>query len=269
MDGTKNLDIEIMKNKLTIAILGLGEAGSHFANDLANMGVDVIGYDPNPLRFLHENIVLAANNLEASRNADIIFSVNLSSISEEIAREVIPILNESKIYLEMNTSSPDKKIAIYEILKSTGVQYVDLAIMAPVPPKGIKTPFLASGNGAFLFQEKVKPLNLNLSVLSEVVGEASTRKLLRSIVYKGVAAVICEAMEAGQKFGLEDYIREQISSVIGGNNDLIDRFVEGSKTHALRRMHEMEAVVEMLKDQNLEPIMSEATKKNLEKLINN
>jgi 3-hydroxyisobutyrate dehydrogenase-like beta-hydroxyacid dehydrogenase len=254
---------------MKIAILGLGEAGSYFANDLINMDVNVIGFDPNPVRFLHENIILASNNLEAARNADIIFSVNLSSASEEIAREVIPVLNQSKIYLEMNTSSPDKKIAIYEILKSTGVRYVDLAIMAPVPPKGIKTPFLASGNGAIIFQEKVKNLNLNLSVLSDVVGEASTRKLLRSIVYKGVAAVICEAMEAGQKFGLEEYIREQISSVIGGNADLIDRFVEGSKTHALRRMHEMEAVVEMLKDKELEPIMSEATRKNLEKLMNN
>jgi 3-hydroxyisobutyrate dehydrogenase-like beta-hydroxyacid dehydrogenase len=253
-------------NKLTIAILGLGEAGSHFANDLANMGVNVIGYDPNPVRFLHENIVLAANNLEASRNADIIFSINLSVISEEIAREVMPILNESKIYLEMNTSSPDKKIAIYEILKSTGVQYVDLAIMAPVPPKGIKTPFLASGNGVILFQDKVNHLNLNLSILSEVVGEASTRKLLRSIVYKGIAAVICEAVDAGENFGLQSYIRAQISSVIGGNDELINRFVEGSKTHALRRMHEMEAVVEMLEAQNLDPIMTKATKCNLEKL---
>ena len=148
----------MINNRITIAILGLGEAGSHFANDLANMGVNVIGYDPNPVRFLHENIVLATNNFEAARNADIIFSVNLSSVSEEIAREVMPVLNESKIYVEMNTSSPDKKIAIYEILKSTKVQYVDLAIMAPVPPKGIKTPFLASGNGVIIFQEKVKKL---------------------------------------------------------------------------------------------------------------
>lgn len=267
MVGMKNLDINMMNKELRIAILGLGEAGSHFANDLATMGINVIGFDPNPVRFLHEKIVLAANNLEASRNADIIFSVNLSSVSEEIAHEVMPVLNESKIYLEMNTSSPDKKIAIYEILKSTGVQYVDLAIMAPVPSKGIKTPFLASGNGAEIFQEKVKDLNLNLSVLSDVVGEASTRKLLRSIVYKGIAAVICEAVEAGENFGMQSYIREQISSVIGGNDELIDRFVEGSKTHALRRMHEMEAVVEMLQEKGLNPIVSRATRNNLQKLI--
>uniref|UniRef100_UPI001953C57A hypothetical protein n=1 Tax=Klebsiella pneumoniae TaxID=573 RepID=UPI001953C57A len=68
-------------------------------------------------------------------------------------------------------------------------------------------------------------LGLDFTFLSENVGDASTRKLLRSIVYKGVAAVICEAVEAGKAFGLEDYIREQIHTVIGGNNSLIDRFI--------------------------------------------
>ena len=63
-----------------------------------------------------------------------------------------------------------------------------------------------------------------------------------------IAAVICEAIEAGKAFELEQYIREQISSVIGGNDALIDRFVEGSKIHAERRIHEMEAVVQMLEE---------------------
>jgi hypothetical protein len=74
-------------------------------------------------------------------------------------------------------------------------------------------------------------------------------------------------MEAGKSFGMESYMRGQISSLIGGNDDLIDRFVEGSKTHALRRMHEMEAVIEMLEAQNLDPIVTRATRDNLEKLI--
>ncbi len=251
---------------MTIAILGLGEAGSHFAQDLVKMGIKVVAYDPNPFRKLAAAIELKSSNAEAVKEAEIIFSVNLSSVSEDIAREVLPFLNETKIYLEMNTSSPEKKINIYEILKPSGVKYVDLAIMAPVPPKGILTPFLASGNGAKKFQEKTKDFNLNLEILSSKVGEASTRKLLRSIVYKGVAAVICEAVEAGKAYDLEPYIREQISSVIGGNDDLIDRFLEGSRTHAERRLHEMEAVVEMLQSKEIKPFMAEATCMNLEKL---
>ncbi len=253
---------------MKIAILGLGEAGSHFANDLANLGVKVIGYDPNPVRILHTSIILAQSNLEAVKDADVIFSANLSSVSEDIAKEVAPILNSKQFFCEMNTSSPEKKKAIDEILKPMGVKFIDLAIMAPVPPKGIKTPFLASGKNSVAFLELMKPLNLTISLVENgEIGDAATMKLLRSIVYKGVAAVICEAVEAGDAFGMPDYIRQQISSVIGGNDDLIDRFVEGSKTHALRRMHEMEAVIEMLEEKGLDPIVTRGTRNNLEKMI--
>ncbi len=267
---------------MQIAILGLGEAGSHFANDLAgprmaNLGVVVVGYDPAPKRALHPAVRLATSNAEAARGADIILSVNLSAVAETVAAEVLPVLQPGQIYAEMNTASPDTKRAVAAIVERSGESTapadrpgalaVDVAIMAPVPPKGILTPFLVSGPGAALFAEKLRPLELDIEVLSDKVGEAATRKLLRSIVYKGVAAVIGEAVEAGRTFGLEPYIREQIRSVIGGNDVLIDRFLEGSKTHALRRSHELEAVVDMLTAREVEPVMSRATLTSLENLI--
>lgn len=256
-----------MNDKLKIAILGLGEAGSHFANDLVKLGVNVIGYDPNPLRKIDASIELKSSNAEAIKNADIIFSANLSSVSIEIAEELAGVLEPHQFFCEMNTSGPEKKKKIAEILKSSEVKVIDLAIMAPVPPKGIFTPLLASGEYAGEFLEKVKVLNLDLKILeNSQIGEAAARKLLRSIVYKGIAAVVCEAMEAGEAFGMETYIRGQISSLIGGNNEIIDRFVEGSRTHAVRRMHEMEAVIEMLEGQGVEPIVTRGTRDNLEKL---
>ena len=258
-----------MSAVLHVAVLGLGEAGSIFANDLAAKGVKVMGWDPSPVRRLHKNILLAASNADAAKNADIILSVNLSSVSGDVANEVLPVLNSTKIYAEMNTSSPQQKIDIEKSLASSGVQFADVAIMAPVPPKGIETPFLLSGNGAHAFKNLLQAHNPNMEVLSDTTGDASTRKLLRSIVYKGVAAVICEAMEAAKQFELEDYIREQIRAVIGGNDVLIDRFIEGSHTHAERRIHEMEAVVAMLEGKHMQPFMSEAAKLNLDKILKN
>jgi 3-hydroxyisobutyrate dehydrogenase-like beta-hydroxyacid dehydrogenase len=252
---------------MQIAILGLGEAGSHFANDLAKKGVKVIGFDPDLKRNLDSSIVLAKSNRAAAENADIILSVNLATVSELVAREVAPVLNPKQIYVEMNTISPQAKQLIFNILENTGVQYVDLAIMAPVPPKGILTPFWVSGNGAKALYEQLAHLNLNIKVLSEHVGEASKLKLLRSIVYKGVAAVVCEAVEAGKAFGLEPYIREQIKSIIGQDDALIDRFIEGSVTHAGRRVHEMEAVVSMLESVDIQPFMSQASCNHLNKLL--
>lgn len=252
---------------MTISILGLGEAGSHFANDLATMGVSVRGYDPAPKRDLHPTIWLAASNAEAAHGADIILSVNLSAVAETVATEVLPALRPGQLYAEMNTASPDTKRAVANIVSPSDALVVDVAIMAPVPPKGIQTPFLVSGPGAASFAEKLLPLGLDIDVLSNEMGEAATRKLLRSIVYKGVAAIIGEAIAAGQAFGLEPYIHDQIRSVIGGNDALIGRFLEGSKTHALRRSHELEAVVQMLTARDVEPVMSRATLTSLENLI--
>ena len=253
---------------MTISILGLGEAGSRFANDLASLGVTVVGFDPVLKRNVASAVKLATSNAEAAKNADIVLSVNLSAVAETVANEVLPVLKPGQVYAEMNTASPDTKRRVETILKPSGAQVVDVAIMAPVPPKGILTPFLVSGAGANLFAERLLPLGLNISVLSDLVGEAATRKLLRSIVYKGIAAVIGEAVEAGRSFGLELYIREQILSVIGGNDALIDRFLEGSKTHAIRRSHELEAVIAMLGARDIDPVMSRATLISLENLIN-
>lgn len=262
---------------MKIAILGLGEAGSRFANDLASRGITVVGYDPAKIgpawigpaikRDLLPAVTLASSNAEAAQNADIVLSVNLSAVAETVASEVLPVLRSGQLYAEMNTASPDTKRRVEAILKPSGAQVVDVAIMAPVPPKGILTPFLVSGSGARLFAERLQPLGLDIDVLSDQVGEAATRKLLRSIVYKGIAAVIGEAVDAGRAFGLEPYIREQILSVVGGNDALIDRFLEGSKTHALRRSHELEAVVSMLIEHEIEPVMSRATLTSLENLI--
>ncbi|WP_425290711.1 NAD(P)-binding domain-containing protein [Spirosoma linguale] len=252
---------------MKIALLGLGEAGSSFANDLASLGVTVVGYDPALKRDLSPAVTLAYSNAEAVLNADVILSVNLSAVAETIAAEVLPVLRPGQLYAEMNTASPDTKRRVEAIISPSGAQVVDVAIMAPVPPKGILTPFLVSGPGADRFAELLLPLGMNISVVSDQTGEAATRKLLRSIVYKGIAAVIGEAVDAGRSFGLEPYIREQILSVVGGNDALIDRFLEGSKTHALRRSHELEAVVAMLGAQHVEPVMSRATLTSLENLI--
>jgi 3-hydroxyisobutyrate dehydrogenase-like beta-hydroxyacid dehydrogenase len=255
------------EKKLNIAILGLGEAGSCFANHLAEMGVSVVGYDPVPVRVLHPDVRVATSNSEAAAGSDIILSVNLSSVAEAVATEVLPVLGRGQVFAEMNTASPLTKKRVEEIITPSGAEAVDVAIMAPVPPKRIKTPFLISGPGASKFEETLVPFGLDITIVSKLMGEAAIRKLLRSVVYKGFAAVMGEAVAAGKALGLELYIRDQIGSLIGGDTAMIDRFLEGSKTHALRRSHELDAIVAMLIDLQLEPVMSKATLKSLQNLI--
>jgi 3-hydroxyisobutyrate dehydrogenase-like beta-hydroxyacid dehydrogenase len=253
---------------MKIAVIGLGEAGSHFANDLAELGVEVSGWDPELRYKLHPEVSFALSNAEAIKDSDIVLSVNYSSESRAIAKELAPYLEASSVYCEMNTSAPSVKMEVEKILLRSGVRFVDLAIMAPVPEKGIKVPLLASGPGAKALSEIMKPFNLNLNIQSEVTGEAAERKLLRSIVFKGVSAVLCEAIEAGEKMGKKDYIRSQIKSILSSDDEMINRFVKDIPLHAKRRIEEMEAVQEMLKSKGSSAWMTSGTIKNLQRFLN-
>lgn len=251
---------------MKFAILGLGEAGSHFANDLVSRGHQVKGWDPNLRYPLNEKVEVAQNNLEAVKEVDIVFSANEKEAVLEIANEVLPNLNENQYYCEMNTISPVLKQQVASVLYPSGVKVIDVSIMAPVPLSGIDTPFLVSGFQADDFYKLTKSI-FNIDYKTGEIGTAAGYKLMRSIVYKGVAAVVCEAMDIAESVNEQEYMRQQIKSILG-SDELIDRFVTGSKKHANRRMKEMDAVCDFIQAHHKKPIMSKATYENLKKLNN-
>ena len=72
--------------------------------------------------------------------------------------------------------------------------FVDVALMTPVPGRGLRTPSFASGPGAERYAAAMRPLGVPVEVVGERAGDASTRKLLRSVTMKGLAALVIEAL---------------------------------------------------------------------------
>lgn len=247
------------------AVLGIGEAGGALVTDLLAQGATVYGWDPEPKQ-IPAGVHFSASNPDAARQADVILSVNLAVVAEEVAEEVLPVLRPEQVYADMNTASPRTKRQIAEIVSPSGALFADVAIMAPVLPRGIGTPTMAAGPGAVRFQEMLSPFGMPVAVLDEEAGGAATRKLLRSVFYKGVAAVVMECLEAAGQFGLQDWIWEQMQTVFS-DDQMINRFVEGSHAHAERRVHEMKAVSEMLSEVGVAPYSSQAAVKRLVDLV--
>ncbi|MEM7344753.1 MAG: NAD(P)-binding domain-containing protein [Chloroflexota bacterium] len=231
---------------MKIAILGLGEAGRTIAADLIAAKIAVSGWDPAP-QDLPEGLIFAASNAEAVAQADLILSINLADVATEVASEVLPTLTSKQLYTEINTASPQTKRQVAQILQSSNVQVADAALMAPVPARGLQTPVFVSGPGAQRFEQLMSPLGMPVTVLDDQVGTAATYKLIRSIAYKGIAAVVVECLAAGEKLNLDDYAREQLLTILP-NEGIIDRFMQGSRKHAVRRSREMEAVAQLLAD---------------------
>jgi 3-hydroxyisobutyrate dehydrogenase-like beta-hydroxyacid dehydrogenase len=244
-----------------VAVLGIGEAGGRLARDLIAAGVVVRGWDPEP-RQIPEGVDFAASNPAAVNGADVVLSVNWASAAVEVAEEVAAVLKPEQLYADLNTASPQNKREVAAIIEETGALFVDAAVMAPIMPKGLGTPVYASGSGAALFAEKMSPLGMDVTILEGEAGMAATHKLVRSIVYKGMAAVVMECLEAAEALNMGEYGRGQMRTLLR-DEGMIDRFVEGSKKHAGRRVHEMEAVVEMLESVGVSAFASRAA---LEKL---
>jgi len=236
-------DVDLSPRPLRVAILGLGEAGGAFARGLVAAGVHVSGWDPDGSK-RPEGVAVSDGNRGAAAEADVILSMNWPSVAREVADEVAPVLHPGQLYAEANTASPGLKRDVAAVIEARGAAFVDVAIMAPVPPKGVATPLWVAGPGAPAFHRLLAPRGLDITVLEGDAGTAATRKLVRSIAYKGIAAVVMECLDAARALGLEEYARGQLATLVDA--DAIDRFEEGSRKHAFRRVQEMEAVVEML-----------------------
>jgi len=237
-----------------VALLGLGEAGGRFRADLRAAGVEVRGYDPLP----ETEPDGAAEAIAAG--ADVVLSQNSAADALDAARSVLGALGPGRLFADLNTGSPGLKAQLAELVAPTGAAFADVALMAPVPGKGIGTPTLVSGDGAGRFAELMGPLGMPVDVVGVEPGAAAERKLLRSIIWKGIAAVVLEATAAGDAADRAAFVREQLLGVLEEADEaLVERMLAGSRTHARRRTHEMEAVGEMLRDLGVPSWMSDGS----------
>jgi len=105
---------------------------------------------------------------------------------------------------------------------------------------------LVSGEAAVPIARALTGLGGNAEAIAGPAGTAASRKLCRSVFYKGMAAAVTEALRASRAAGCEDWLRENIAEDIG--MDMLNRLEEGSITHAARRTDEMAAAAEQLRE---------------------
>ena len=250
---------------LVIAVLGLGEAGSVIARDLLAVGADVRGYDPAVAA--GPGITDTGCEAEAAHGADLVLSVNSAKAAVEAFKAGQPGLRRGALWADLNTASPGTKRQLASIAEAGGVPFADVAMMAPVPGRGLRVPMLASGDGAARYAGMLNPLGADIELLDGPAGLAATRKLLRSVFYKGMATALVEALEAARAAGVESWLREHITAELAAADaGTVERLIEGTRRHALRRTAEMEAAADMLSELGVPPLIAEASRAVHERL---
>jgi 3-hydroxyisobutyrate dehydrogenase-like beta-hydroxyacid dehydrogenase len=242
---------------LTVALLGLGEAGSALALDLVAAGAVVRGFDPAGGAVDGVEVLGAAR--EAVDGSDVVLSVTAAAAALDAAGSAASALREGQVYADLNSAGAALKRAVAEVVAPTGAQFADVALMGILPREGLRTPALASGPGAQAFAERLGALGMPVEVLGDEPGAAATRKLLRSVFMKGLAAACIESLRAARAAGCGKWMREEIATTLAqADAALLDRLVTGSERHAARRVDETRAARELLAELGVEPRITDA-----------
>ena len=235
-----------------IAVLGLGEAGGAISRDLVAAGADVRGYDP--LVGAPPGVSARSDEGDAVRDASLVLSVNSALDAEDCLRHALPSLQPGTVWADLNTASPGLKLRLASTAAARGVVVADVALMAPVPGRGLRTPMVASGPGAERVAAVLGSLGAVVEVLEGPPGAAISRKLLRSVFYKGLAAAVVEALAGARAAGCEEWLRSNLAAELAGFDErTVDRLVDGTHRHARRRAEEMTAAAEQLRELGVPP----------------
>jgi 3-hydroxyisobutyrate dehydrogenase-like beta-hydroxyacid dehydrogenase len=223
-----------------VAVIGLGEAGVLYARGLRDAGFDVTGYDP--FTTLDEPGIARCERLaDAVTGVDLVITLVGAGVAESVAADVLSHLEPGVLLADFNTGGPDLKSRIGRAAAARGVRFVDVAVLAPVPRAGARTPLMVSGADAEAFADLFARTGAPVDAIGGVPGDAASRKLIRSVFMKGLAAVMLESVGAAEAAGCASWLRDQVAAEFAGDPQmLIDRLIEGSRAHATRRVHEVD-----------------------------
>jgi 3-hydroxyisobutyrate dehydrogenase-like beta-hydroxyacid dehydrogenase len=262
---------------LNIAFVGFGEAASHIAHGLREAGIgQITAYDINTSTpVLGEKIRQRAHdtgtrlletNEQLAQSCETILSTVTSNQAASAARENAPYLGTHHVYADLNSVSPSLKQSIARTIMATGARFVEIAVMQPVPPYGHRVPMLAGGDAAAEFVEGLSPFGMKIEIVGSEIGVAAATKMFRSIVVKGMEALLTECVLAASRYGAESRVFASLTESFPGINwtELADYMVGRVVVHGERRAREMKEVAETLRELGIEPIMAEATARRMD-----
>jgi 3-hydroxyisobutyrate dehydrogenase-like beta-hydroxyacid dehydrogenase len=263
-----------------VALIGFGEVGGIFGQDLAASGISVAMFDVlldaepprTPMLAKARNAgVRACDSLEeAIRDADLVISAVTASAAGSVAGEASSTLRKSQTYLDINSVSPETKRKIARILEPSNAVFVEAAVMAPVSPQRLKVPMLLGGAEAEQVAKRLQAIGMKATAISDRIGVASAVKMCRSVIIKGIEALAVESLFAARRYGAEEEVLASLAATypnMGWDGQLPDYLISRVAEHGKRRAAKMREAAETLKNIGLEPLTALATAERQDWLV--
>ena len=257
-----------------IAFLGFGEAASAFLTGLRQEAetseITAWGYDTKtdiPAiaqdkldDFERLNVCARVTPADLSR-APILFSLVTADQAHEAAKSVAAVGELSgQFFFDGNSCAPQSKTASAALINGAGGRYIDMAVMAPVHPHLHQTACLISGEHVAEAADTLSALGMNVTPINGPVGAASMRKMVRSVMIKGIEALTLECLIAARKAGIDDETLASLAQTYPGIDwpNRAPYNIERATTHGVRRAAEMREVAKTVEGLDLPADMSHA-----------
>lgn len=254
----------------SVALIGFGEAGRTFARDLKALGVTrLAAFDPafaDPAgRASREAAQLGVERFRAAAAAangcDLVVSAVTAEAALGAARDTAPGLGRGAFFLDLNSASPAVKLDSSRAVEAAGGRYVEAAVMGPIPPKGLRVAMLLGGPHAADFLAFAADLPLEARAYSDTVGAASAAKLARSVMMKGMEALITECLLMARRWGIERDVLDSLNETypLPDWEARARYMISRTLLHGARRAEEMREAARTVADAGIPPILSVPT----------
>lgn len=251
---------------LAVTVFGLGEAGSLIARDLAEAGAQVQAYDPADVD-TPDGVTRHAEPGPAVKGSTLVLAVTAASDAQKAIAQAWDEMKRGTVYADLSTAPPGLKEDLADTAALRGLPFADVALMGTVPGNGLGTPALASGPGAERYAELVNDLGGTVKVIGDRPGDAAGRKLLRSVVTKGLTTTLIESLEAAEAHGDHEWLWAHLVELLTSTDEtLLRRLLEGTPKHIDRRIVEMESAQSFLESLGVRPTMTAATVERLRRV---
>lgn len=254
-----------------VGLVGYGEVGRILAEDLRAQGVTVSAYDlkleqPASAVSLRQHagergVWIAASHAELAMRSDLIVSAVTASQAVPVAKACALAIKQGAFFLDFNSASPGAKQRAAQAVNEAGGRYVEGAVMTSVPPYRIKVPLLLGGPDAAALTAPLNALGFASKVASEKLGVASATKMCRSVMIKGLEAMVIESFTAARHYGVEDAVIASLHETFPGIDweKQASYFFQRVIEHGRRRSEEVREVAETVREAGLTPWSASGT----------
>ena len=261
-DGAPATDVKALR----IALIGYGEVGGIFGAALVKRGVaqvtayDVLLGDASRAAGLRtradaDGVRIADSAAAATAGADLVVSAVTASATRDAAHAIARAMRPGTFRLVVNSASPRTKADCGAQVEAAGGRYVESAVMTSVPPYGLRVPMLLGGPHAAALAPTLAALGFDANVASERFGVASAIKMCRSVIVKGMEAIVIESFVTARRYGVEDAVLASLAETFPGLDweQSGDYFFSRVIRHGKRRAEEMREAAATVREAGLEP----------------